>query len=58
LGDFNITDKGFAELTKLVMAIAERHANSRIVSLLEGGYNTEGLALAVEAHVNALRGHA
>ena len=58
LGDFNITDKGFAELTKLVMAIAERHASSRIVSLLEGGYNTEGLALAVEAHVNTLRGHA
>lgn len=56
LGDFNITDEGFAELTKLVMGIAGRHSNSRIVSLLEGGYNTEGLALAVESHVNALRG--
>lgn len=56
LGDFNITDEGFAELTKLVMDIAEKHSNARIVSLLEGGYNTEGLALAVEAHINALRG--
>lgn len=56
LGDFNITDEGFAKLTELVMLIADRYANSRIVSLLEGGYNTEGLALAVESHINALRG--
>lgn len=56
LGDFNITDEGFAELTKLVMATADKHANARIVSLLEGGYNTEGLALAVEAHLRVLMG--
>jgi len=55
LGDFKVTDQGFAQLTQLVMAIAQRHADSRIVSLLEGGYNVEGLALAVEAHINALR---
>lgn len=54
LGDFNITDEGFARLTKMVMSIADQYAEARIVSLLEGGYNTEGLALAVEAHLNAL----
>jgi acetoin utilization deacetylase AcuC-like enzyme len=54
LGDFNITDEGFAQLTRMVMAIADQHANSRIVSILEGGYNTEGLALGVEAHLEAL----
>ncbi len=54
LGDFNITDEGFAQLTRMVMAIADQHANSRIVSILEGGYNTEGLALGVEAHLDAL----
>lgn len=54
LGDFNITDEGFARLTKMVMAIADQHAGSRLVSILEGGYNTEGLALAVEAHLNVL----
>ncbi|WP_199221113.1 histone deacetylase family protein [Coraliomargarita sinensis] len=56
LGDFNITDEGFAKLTELVMGIAKRYANSRIVSILEGGYNTEGLALAVESHLKALLG--
>ena len=51
LGDFAITDAGFAELTMLVMSIAATHSRSRVVSILEGGYNTEGLALAVESHV-------
>ena len=55
LGDFNVSDEGFAALTRLVMSIAEAHAGNRIVSTLEGGYNTEGLAMAVEAHLNTLR---
>lgn len=54
LGNFNVTDEGIAKLTKLVMEIAKKHAKSRLVSVLEGGYNLEGLALAVEAHVIAL----
>ncbi|TFH18268.1 MAG: histone deacetylase [Lentisphaerales bacterium] len=54
LGDFTVTDKGFAELTKLVMSLAEAHSGSRVVSLLEGGYNTEGLATGVESHLKAL----
>lgn len=58
LGDFKLTDRGFAELTGLVMSIAATYADSRIVSILEGGYNTEGLALAVASHLNALRGKA
>jgi acetoin utilization deacetylase AcuC-like enzyme len=56
LGDFAVTDQGFAELTKLVMSIAGIYSHSRIVSLLEGGYNTEGLALAVESHLKTLLG--
>jgi acetoin utilization deacetylase AcuC-like enzyme len=56
LGNFNITDDGFREITKIVMDIAERHGKSRVVSLLEGGYNVEGLALAVQAHVETLLG--
>jgi acetoin utilization deacetylase AcuC-like enzyme len=54
LGDFAVTDAGFAELTRLVMRIAATFSRSRIVSVLEGGYNPEGLALAVEAHIRAL----
>ena len=54
LGDFTVTDTGFAELTRLIMAIATKYSNSRLVSTLEGGYNTVGLALAVEAHIKSL----
>jgi acetoin utilization deacetylase AcuC-like enzyme len=56
LGDFAITDAGFAELTKLIMSIAAAYCGSRVVSVLEGGYNTEGLALAVESHIRTLLG--
>lgn len=56
LGDFAVTDAGFAELTKLVISIAADHCNSRVVSILEGGYNTKGLALAVESHIETLLG--
>ncbi|HCE44229.1 MAG TPA: histone deacetylase [Lentisphaeria bacterium] len=54
LGDFKVTDEGISRLTGMIMHIAATHSGSRIVSLLEGGYNTEGLALAVESHVTAL----
>ncbi len=54
LGDFEISDTGFIELTKMIKSLANTYCESRIVSVLEGGYNPEGLALAVEAHLNTL----
>ena len=40
------------------MEIAERTSGGRIVSLLEGGYDRQGLATGVAAHVGALMGAA
>lgn len=54
LGNFSITDAGFAHLTATACAIAKTHCNGRLVSILEGGYNTEGLADAVAVHVETL----
>lgn len=54
LGNFTLTDHDFADLTRRVMEIADRHAGGRVVSLLEGGYNLPGLASAAAAHVGAL----
>jgi acetoin utilization deacetylase AcuC-like enzyme len=54
LGCFAVSDIGFGELTKRAMAIARAHAGGRLVSLLEGGYDCEGLGKAVCAHVTAL----
>lgn len=36
------------------MEIARKHARERVVSVLEGGYDLEGLARSVAAHVTAL----
>jgi len=54
LGRFTLTDRDFADLTRVVMGIAARHAGGRIISMLEGGYSLEGLASAAAAHVAAL----
>lgn len=54
LGCFSITDEGFKRLTRTVMDLADSSCGGRIVSLLEGGYNLDGLARAVEAHVSEL----
>jgi acetoin utilization deacetylase AcuC-like enzyme len=56
LGRFTLTDRDFADLTRAVMGIAERHAGGRVVSMLEGGYSLDGLASAAVAHVEALSG--
>ena len=54
LGDFTLTDRDFTDLTRAVKIIAARHAEGRVVSVLEGGYNLSGLASAAAAHVEAL----
>lgn len=46
------TDYGWA--TRRLMEIAAKQCGGRIVSLLEGGYDLEGLATSVAAHVGAL----
>jgi acetoin utilization deacetylase AcuC-like enzyme len=54
LGRFTLTDDDFTALTEAVMEIAAHSAGGRLVSVLEGGYNLPGLALAAAAHVEAL----
>ena len=54
LGCFEVSDDGFAELTKMMTGLAARHCEKRLVSVLEGGYRLSGLASAAAAHVKAL----
>ena len=54
LGRFTLTDRDFADLTRTAIEIADRYACGRVVSVLEGGYNPEGLARAAAAHVETL----
>ena len=54
LGSFTLDDDDFAELTGILRELAGTTAQGRVISVLEGGYNLEGLAAAVEAHLGAL----
>jgi acetoin utilization deacetylase AcuC-like enzyme len=54
LGYFLLTDADFHELTRMMLDVAAECCDGRLVSVLEGGYSLEGLALATEAHVRAL----
>jgi len=54
LGSMKVTAQGFAELTQIVKAIAEKCCEGRLVSILEGGYHPDGLADSVEAHIQVL----
>ncbi len=54
IGGLELSDKGFEELTKRAVRYAEAWSEGRIVSVLEGGYQPEGLAQAVKAHLKAL----
>jgi acetoin utilization deacetylase AcuC-like enzyme len=49
-----VTAAGFADLTRTVKDIARKYCNGRLVTVLEGGYNLDGLAECVESHVRAL----
>jgi acetoin utilization deacetylase AcuC-like enzyme len=53
LGNINLTHHDFGEITKRLLAVT----NGRAVSILEGGYDLQGLSLSVEAHMKALQGY-
>ena len=54
LGQLGLVEQDYAWITGRIREIARRHAQGRIVSCLEGGYNLSALARSVEAHVRAL----
>jgi acetoin utilization deacetylase AcuC-like enzyme len=56
LANINLDAADFAWVTQKLMDIAEASAGGRIVSVLEGGYDLQGLQESVAAHVTALMG--
>jgi acetoin utilization deacetylase AcuC-like enzyme len=56
IGSLELESEDFATLTDIVLEIAQTHADGRLVSLLEGGYNPAALAESVECHLRALQG--
>jgi acetoin utilization deacetylase AcuC-like enzyme len=56
LAQLNLVEADFVWVTERLMDIAQRRARNRIVSVLEGGYNLDALALSAAAHIGALMG--
>ncbi len=54
LGGMLVTEEAYGEITRRIVETAERHCAGRVLSLLEGGYDMEGLAASVAEHVAAL----
>ncbi len=51
LANINLEAEDFAWITDKLMALAAKHSKGRIVSILEGGYDLEGLARSAAAHL-------
>jgi acetoin utilization deacetylase AcuC-like enzyme len=54
LANLNLLEADFLWATQKIMEVAQASANGRVVSMLEGGYDLEGLANSATAHVSAL----
>lgn len=56
LAQLNLDEEDFRWVTEGLCKIAETHAQGRVISVLEGGYNIEALKASVAAHLDALAG--
>lgn len=54
MGQMGLVESDFAWITERLKDVARRHAQGRIVSCLEGGYQLSSLARSVEAHLRVL----
>ncbi|MFL6672330.1 MAG: histone deacetylase family protein [Massilia sp.] len=54
MGGMCLVEADYAWITRQVMAVAKEHAQGRIVSCLEGGYNLSALGRSVVAHLKVL----
>jgi acetoin utilization deacetylase AcuC-like enzyme len=54
LGSLQLTEEDFSWITLKLMEVADQFCGGRVVSVLEGGYDLQGLAGSVGVHVHAL----
>ncbi|MEJ6005144.1 histone deacetylase family protein [Paucibacter sp. AS339] len=56
LGQLGLVEADYEWMTMRIKEVAERHAQGRIVSCLEGGYHLDALARSVGVHLRVLAG--
>jgi acetoin utilization deacetylase AcuC-like enzyme len=56
LGSIRLVEDDYAWVTDKLLEAARRHCGGRLVSVLEGGYDLQGLSQSAAAHVETLMG--
>lgn len=51
LASIELSEEGFAQITRELVLLAEKHCGGRIISVLEGGYNLRALGRSVVRHL-------
>ncbi len=54
MAQFGLVEADYVWITEQVMGVAARHAEARIVSVLEGGYDLSSLGRSATEHIRAL----
>ncbi|HAN81015.1 MAG TPA: deacetylase [Gammaproteobacteria bacterium] len=54
LGGLNLIEDDYRWITSMINDVANRHSQSRIVSMLEGGYHLDALGRSVSAHIETM----
>lgn len=56
MAQFGLNEADYSWVSRQIKEVADRHAEGRIVSVLEGGYALHALGRSVVAHLKALQG--
>lgn len=54
LGGMRLSSSAYASMTATLTELADRHSDGRLLSLLEGGYDLEGITDSVQQHVGEM----
>jgi len=54
MGQLRLSESDYTWITDLLMDVADRHCDGKIVSVLEGGYNLDALGRAAFCHIKRL----
>ena len=57
MGGLDLIEEDYYWLTQMSMSLANTYAKGRLISMMEGGYNLEALALSSHQHLQALSGN-
>jgi acetoin utilization deacetylase AcuC-like enzyme len=52
----DVTENGFAMLARVLLRTAREVSDDRVVAVLEGGYDLEGLTRSIDAVLSEMRG--